>query len=66
MSRREPSFQELRDRIPFDRTCTLHGAVTRYHGCRITHPAIFGKVLVAKSEWMGKVPTGPATMGGRT
>jgi len=67
MSRRVQSFQDFRRSIAFDCWCPRHGPVTRYHGCPVYTPEIFGEVLIAKSAWIGKVPTGPATMsGGRT
>lgn len=50
MTRRCDTFQRFRDSIPRDRFCPLHGWVTRYHGCKITEPGIFGKPLVAPSE----------------
>lgn len=62
MSRRVASFQHFRRSIARNRWCPLHGPVTKYHGCKVTEPDIFGETLIAKSDWMGKVPTGPATM----
>jgi hypothetical protein len=46
------SYQQFRDSIARDRFCPLHGWVTRYHGCKITEPGIYGKVLVATSPWV--------------
>jgi hypothetical protein len=59
---RPPSGGFVLHRMPHDRWCPRRGPVTRYHGCPICEPKIFGKVLIARSAWIGKVPTGPATM----
>lgn len=64
MSRRVASFQDFRRSIARDGWRPRRGPVTRYHGCPVCEPEIFGEVLIAQSDWMGKVPTGPATMNG--
>ncbi len=61
---RPPSRRFVLHRIPLDRWCPLRGPVTRYHGCRVCEPEFFGEVLIAQSLWIGRVPTGPATMSG--
>ena len=47
------SYQQFRDGIPRDCYCPRHGAVTKYHGCPITWPAVYGKVIDA-TKGVGK------------
>jgi len=47
------SYQQFRDTIQRDRWCPRHGSVTKYRGCKITWPAVYGRVLDA-TKWGGE------------
>ena len=50
---RPPSGRYILHRLPCDRHCPRHGAVTKVHLCKTTHPQVCGDIGVARSAWMG-------------
>lgn len=39
------SYQQFRDSIPRTEWCPIHGPVTKYHGCPVTWPEVFGEII---------------------